>query len=77
MLLFPVFLTVLKDHNIAFLRQENKVPEPMVTVCPGRPDSLSLVQNYFNSDLYKKDTVFETEVNSLLAKERRKSTNIT
>ena len=36
--------------------------EPMVVICPGNPDRMSLVENYFNSDLYTRDDDFENEV---------------
>ena len=42
--------------------------EPMVVICPGRPDEMSLVENYFNSDLYIRDSKFENEVNAYAAR---------
>ena len=39
--------------------------QPMVVICPGRPDEMSLVENYFNSDIYIPDGKFEKDVNGL------------
>ena len=42
--------------------------EPMVVICPGRPDEMSLVENYFNSDMYIRDSKFENDVNAHAAR---------
>ena len=54
------------DNNVIF--RDSEIMEPMVVICPGRPDEMSLVENYFNSDMYIRDNKFENDVNAHAAR---------
>ena len=53
---------------MVYLFRDSEIMEPMVVICPGRPDEMSLVENYFNSDMYIRDSKFENEVNGFAAR---------
>ena len=45
------------------LLKESHLDPPMITVCQGNPDQISLVTNFFNSPYYKRDAEFEAQIN--------------